>query len=105
MSSSLSQLSHSLQVFGVATEDMDALTFGTPVLLRHMTFSEARKMPIKEFHLNKVLGEMELSQEEVSFFFYYYYYCYYYYLFILFYFEKCFPLLFVCPVVSDITKE
>jgi len=54
-----------LQVYGVATEDMDALTFGTPVLLRHMTFSEARKMPIKEFHLSKVLDGLELSQEEV----------------------------------------
>ncbi|MCL4117301.1 UNVERIFIED_CONTAM: hypothetical protein GTU68_013527 [Idotea baltica] len=52
------------KVYGVATEDMDALTFGTPVLLRHMTFSEARKMPIKEFHLNKVLSEMNLSQDE-----------------------------------------
>ena len=55
-----------LQVYGVATEDMDALTFGTPVLLRHMTFSEARKMPIKEFHLSKVLEGLELSQEEVG---------------------------------------
>ncbi|KAK7072717.1 Elongation of fatty acids protein 2 [Halocaridina rubra] len=52
------------KVYGVATEDMDALTFGTPVLLRHMTFSEARKMPIKEFHLTKVLSEMDLTQEE-----------------------------------------
>lgn len=52
------------RVYGVATEDMDALTFGTPVLLRHMTFSEARKMPIKEFHLPKVLEELELSHDE-----------------------------------------
>ncbi|KAG7167795.1 flap endonuclease 1-like [Homarus americanus] len=52
------------KVYGVATEDMDALTFGTPVLLRHMTFSEARKMPIKEFHLPKVLEEMEINHEE-----------------------------------------
>lgn len=56
-----------LQVFGVATEDMDALTFGTPVLLRHMTFSEQRKMPIKEFHLSRVLEELKLTQDEVSF--------------------------------------
>jgi flap endonuclease-1 len=42
------------KVYAVGTEDMDALTFGTTVLLRHLTFSEARKMPIKEFHLNKV---------------------------------------------------
>ncbi|XP_068249593.1 flap endonuclease 1 [Palaemon carinicauda] len=52
------------KVYGVATEDMDALTFGTPILLRHMTFSEARKMPIKEFHLERVLKELELTQEE-----------------------------------------
>ncbi|XP_066946347.1 flap endonuclease 1 [Macrobrachium rosenbergii] len=52
------------KVYGVATEDMDALTFGTPILLRHMTFSEARKMPIKEFHLERVLKDLELSQEE-----------------------------------------
>jgi len=52
------------KVYGVATEDMDALTFGTPILLRHMTYSEARKMPIKEFHLEKVLAEMELTQQE-----------------------------------------
>ena len=51
-------------MFAVGTEDMDALTFGTNVLLRHLTFSEARKMPIKEFHLNSVLEGFELSQEQ-----------------------------------------
>lgn len=44
---------------------MDALTFGSTVLLRHMTFSEARKMPIQEIHLDKVLSELELTQTEV----------------------------------------
>jgi len=52
------------KVFAAGTEDMDALTFGTTVLLRHLTFSEARKMPIKEFHLNSVLEGFELSQEQ-----------------------------------------
>ncbi|KAJ1519263.1 hypothetical protein ONE63_004564 [Megalurothrips usitatus] len=52
------------KVYATATEDMDALTFGSSVLLRHMTFSEARKMPIQEFHLNKVLEELELSHDE-----------------------------------------
>ena len=52
------------KVFATATEDMDALTFGSSVLLRHMTFSEARKMPIQEFHLSKVLEGLELSHEE-----------------------------------------
>lgn len=52
------------KVYATATEDMDALTFGSSVLLRHMTFSEARKMPIQEFHLNRVLEGLELSQKE-----------------------------------------
>lgn len=52
------------KVFATATEDMDALTFGSSVLLRHMTFSEARKMPIQEFHLDRVLQELELSHDE-----------------------------------------
>jgi len=30
------------KVYAVGTEDMDALTFGSSVLLRHLTFSEAR---------------------------------------------------------------
>ncbi|XP_034256035.1 flap endonuclease 1-like isoform X1 [Thrips palmi] len=52
------------KVYATATEDMDALTFGSSVLLRHMTFSEARKMPIQEFHLSKVLEELELTHSE-----------------------------------------
>nr|CAD7590870.1 unnamed protein product [Timema genevievae] len=53
------------KVFATATEDMDALTFGTNVLLRHMTFSEARKMPIQEFHLDRVLEGLQLNQNEI----------------------------------------
>merc|ERR1712045_464987 len=52
------------KVYAAGTEDMDALTFGTTVLLRHLTFSEARKMPIKEFHLSNVLEGFEFSQEQ-----------------------------------------
>lgn len=52
------------KVFATATEDMDALTFGSSVLLRRMTFSEARKMPIQEIHLDKVLSNLELTQEQ-----------------------------------------
>ena len=40
-------------MFAAGTEDMDALPFGSTVLLRHLTFSEARKMLIKEFHLSR----------------------------------------------------
>lgn len=57
-------LASSGKVYAVATEDMDALTFGAKILVRHMTFSEARKMPIQEIHLDKVLAELELNQAQ-----------------------------------------
>jgi len=51
-------------VYATATEDMDALTFGTPILLRHFTMSEARKMPIQQFNLKEVLEELGFSMDE-----------------------------------------
>merc|ERR1712083_1239210 len=54
------------KVYAVGTEDMDALTFGTSVLLRHFTISETPKMPIKEFHLDKVLQEFRMTQSEFT---------------------------------------
>lgn len=53
-------------VFAAASEDMDTLTFGSPRLLRHLTFSEQRKMPIDEVHLDKALEGLGLSHEEVG---------------------------------------
>lgn len=53
------------KVYATATEDMDALTFGTNVLLRHLTFSEARKMPVQEFFYEKILQELEFTKEQV----------------------------------------
>jgi len=58
------ELVKSGKVFAAGTEDMDALTFGTTVLLRHLTFSEARKLPIKEFHLQNVLEGFEMDQDQ-----------------------------------------
>ena len=52
------------KVWATGTEDMDSLTFGSNVVLRHLTFSEARKMPIKEYHYDKLLEELGLSNEE-----------------------------------------
>ncbi|VEL10592.1 unnamed protein product [Protopolystoma xenopodis] len=57
-------LAKSGKVFAVGTEDMDALTFGAPVLLRHLTFSEARKLPIQEFHLASILDSMNISMDQ-----------------------------------------
>lgn len=55
------------KVFATGSEDMDTLTFGSPVLLRHLTFSEARKMPILEIHVDKMLEGLELSMDEVRY--------------------------------------
>eukprot|EP00126_Sphaerothecum_destruens_P007304 Sdes_comp19793_c0_seq1m11884 len=52
------------KVFATCTEDMDALSFGSNILLRHMTFSEARKMPIKEYHLERILEGFEMNMNE-----------------------------------------
>ncbi|KAF7991138.1 hypothetical protein HCN44_002700 [Aphidius gifuensis] len=40
------------KVYAAATEDMDALTFGSTVLLCRFNNSEARKLPVQEFHLD-----------------------------------------------------
>ena len=40
------------------------LTFGTPMLLRHLTFSEARKMNIVEINLEKVLAGLEFTMDQ-----------------------------------------
>lgn len=48
---------------------MDTLTFNAPILFRHLTFSEAKKAPISEINLQKVLEglEMDMSQVRVIF--------------------------------------
>ncbi|KAI4291916.1 flap endonuclease-1 [Pancytospora philotis] len=50
-------------VKAVATEDMDALCFGAPLLLRNMNASQAKKLDIDEYNLKAVLGEMGLSMD------------------------------------------
>nr|AAH49413.1 Flap structure-specific endonuclease 1 [Danio rerio] len=52
------------KVYATATEDMDGLTFGTTVLLRHLTASEAKKLPIQEFHFSRILQDMELTHQQ-----------------------------------------
>ncbi|KAI9137742.1 flap structure-specific endonuclease 1 [Paraphysoderma sedebokerense] len=52
------------KVYAAGSEDMDTLTFHAPILLRHLTFSEARKMPISEIHLDKVLEGMEITMDQ-----------------------------------------
>ncbi|KAJ3149102.1 Elongation of fatty acids protein 2 [Geranomyces michiganensis] len=52
------------KVFGAGSEDMDTLTFGSPILLRHLTFSEARKEPIAEIHLEKALAGLDMTMDQ-----------------------------------------
>ena len=56
-------------VWGMASEDMDSLTFGTPILLRHLTKgqSNAKKdqSGILEVNLAEVLEDMKMTQDEV----------------------------------------
>ncbi|KAI8818775.1 PIN domain-like protein [Fimicolochytrium jonesii] len=52
------------KVFAAGSEDMDTLTFGSPILLRHLTFSEQRKMPIAEIHLDKALEGLQMTMDQ-----------------------------------------
>ncbi len=49
----------------MGSEDMDTITFGAPVLLRHLTYSEAKKMPIQEWHYEKIVDGLGLTRAEV----------------------------------------
>lgn len=60
------ELCKSGKVYATATEDMDALTFGTDRLVRHLTFSEARKMPVQEINLKILLEDLKLTTEQFT---------------------------------------
>jgi flap endonuclease-1 len=44
---------------------MDTLTFNTPILFRHLTFSEAKKQPILEVDLKKALEGLNMTMPQV----------------------------------------
>ena len=52
-------------MYAAGSEDMDTLTFHAPILYRHLTFSEARKAPIAEINLDKVLEGLEMNMSQV----------------------------------------
>ena len=54
------------KVYAAASEDMDTLCFDSPILLRHLTFSEQRKEPIQEIHLDLVLAGLGMERKQVS---------------------------------------
>ncbi|KAH0556339.1 Elongation of fatty acids protein 2 [Trichoglossum hirsutum] len=55
-------LARAQKVYAAASEDMDTLCFDSPILLRHLTFSEQRKEPILEIHLDKVLAGLDMDR-------------------------------------------
>ncbi|KAJ6111667.1 hypothetical protein N7523_007728 [Penicillium sp. IBT 18751x] len=52
------------KVYAAASEDMDTLCFEAPILLRHLTFSEQRKEPIQEIHLDKTLEGLNMDRKQ-----------------------------------------
>ena len=52
------------KVYAAASEDMDTLCFDSPILLRHLTFSEQRKEPIQEIHLDRVLAGLAMDRKQ-----------------------------------------
>lgn len=57
-------LAKSGKAFAAGTEDMDALTFATPILLRRLTMPASKKLPILQINLEKLLAGLELSLDE-----------------------------------------
>lgn len=51
-------------VYGAATEDMDCLTFGCPVLIRHLMAPASQNAAIQEFSLPVLLEELGLNMTQ-----------------------------------------
>ncbi len=52
------------KVYAAASEDMDTLTFGAPRLVRKLWASEAAKIPVLEFSLEKALAGLDLTYDQ-----------------------------------------
>ncbi|KAA8916616.1 hypothetical protein TRICI_001242 [Trichomonascus ciferrii] len=57
-------LANAGKVYAAGSEDMDTLTFGTPILLRHLTAADQKKLPVTEIHLEKAMLAMDLTKEQ-----------------------------------------
>lgn len=58
------ELVKSGKVYATGTEDMDALTFGTPIILRKLTMPESAKEKVIEINVSKVLSGLDLTYEQ-----------------------------------------
>ncbi|KAL7522061.1 hypothetical protein ACHAWX_006744 [Stephanocyclus meneghinianus] len=57
-------LARSGKVYAAATEDMDALTFRSPILIRKMTFANASKSDVQQISYEKAIEGLELSHDQ-----------------------------------------
>jgi len=57
-------LARSGKVYAAATEDMDALTFRSPILIRKMTFANASKSDVQQISYDKAIEGLELSHDQ-----------------------------------------
>jgi flap endonuclease-1 len=51
-------------VYAAATEDMDALTFQTPVLIRKMTFANATKAVVQSVNYDKAISGLDITPNQ-----------------------------------------
>ncbi|WFC97771.1 Elongation of fatty acids protein 2 [Malassezia yamatoensis] len=58
------ELARAGKVYGAGSEDMDTLTFGAPILLKNLTASEQKKLPVTEVSLPKALEELNMPMEQ-----------------------------------------
>ncbi|ODV80008.1 PIN domain-like protein [Suhomyces tanzawaensis NRRL Y-17324] len=58
------ELARGGKVFAAASEDMDTLCYEPPYLLRHLTFAEARKMPIDQITYSEAIEGLGLTKDE-----------------------------------------
>ncbi|TIA92300.1 hypothetical protein E3P77_00844 [Wallemia ichthyophaga] len=54
------------KVWAAGSEDMDTLTFGAPILLRHLTFSEQKKEPISHYYFEEALSGLAMEREQFT---------------------------------------
>lgn len=50
--------------WAVASEDMDTLCFGAPILLRNMMAPQSQNKPVLQVEIDKALSELEISQQQ-----------------------------------------
>ncbi|BDA49648.1 Flap endonuclease 1 [Coccomyxa sp. Obi] len=51
-------------VYGIASEDMDSLTFATPKLIRNLMKPQTQNVPINEYDYDKVLAGLNLTSDQ-----------------------------------------